>query len=138
GVELQLTDNGRNQTLQVDYLLAATGRRPNLRELDLEAAGIPLDDKGLPFFNDVTGQIGDTHLFIAGDASNAHPLLHEAADDGRIAGDNAGRFPEVRVRPRRAPLLVIFTDPQIMLTGATYAELTNAGAAFAVGEMSFS
>ena len=137
GVQLTYTSSGSEKTIEVDYLLAATGRRANLKALNLEAAGITLNEQGFPLFNDATGQIEDTNLFIAGDVSNAHPLLHEAADDGRIAGDNAARYPDVRVRPRRTPLSVIFTDPQIALVGASYRELTEAGVNFAVGEVSF-
>ena len=54
-----------------------------------------------------------------------------------LAGDNAGRWPDLRVRPRRAPLAVVFSDPQIMLAGASHAELTAAGTAFAIGTVSF-
>ena len=63
-------------------------------------------------------------IFIAGDASNDMPLLHEAADEGRIAGENAGALSRT-VRPglRRAPLGVVFTDPQIAIVGGGYAAL---------------
>lgn len=140
GVELSYRESGSHspQTITVDYLLAATGRRANIDRLELANAEIDLDDRGMPAFNDATGQIADSHIFIAGDVSNAHPLLHEAADDGRIAGDNAGRYPELRVRPRRAPLSIIFTDPQIMMTGSSYKELAESGAPFAVGQVDFS
>jgi dihydrolipoamide dehydrogenase len=137
GVELSYREDGELRTGQYDYLLAATGRRSNLDGLNLAAAGIELDERGVPDFDDATGQVADSHIFIAGDVSNAHPLLHEAADDGKIAGDNAGRYPEVRVRPRRVPLSVVFTDPQIMMAGATFDELTESGVKFAVGENSF-
>ena len=46
------------------------------------------------------------------------PLLHEAADSGRIAGDNAARWPDVHRRPRRAPLGIVFSDPQIAVADA--------------------
>ncbi len=137
GVMLSYRENGQLRDVEVDCLLAATGRRSNLDSLDLPAAGIELDEAGLPFFNDATGQIRQSHVFIAGDASGAHPLLHEAADDGRIAGDNAGRFPDVRAHPRRAPLTIIFTDPQIMMTGKSHQALSDCGCRFAVGESSF-
>ena len=120
-----------------DFVLAATGRRPRLDGLDLAAAGIQLDARGLPPFDRETGQIADSAIFIAGDVSAAHPLLHEAADDGRIAGDNAGRFPDIRVRPRRAPLAIVFTEPQMMIAGASFRSLQAAGAEFEVGEASF-
>lgn len=137
GVALSYESSGQLETIEVDYLLAATGRRANLSALNLEATGITLNAQGLPEFSDATGQIESSSLFIAGDVSNAHPLLHEAADDGRIAGDNAGRYPDVRVRPRRAALSVIFTDPQIALVGASLKELNDRGTDFAVGEVSF-
>ena len=120
-----------------EWLLAATGRRPNVDGLGLETTGLPLDAGGVPVFDRRTGQIGDSPVFIAGDAAEDRPLLHEAADDGRIAGDNAGRWPDVRVRPRRAPLAVVFSDPQIMLAGTSHAELTAAGTGFATGSVSF-
>lgn len=137
GVAVSYREKGQLVTIETACLLAATGRRPNLDGLDLQAAGITVNERGIPDFNDTTGQIGSTPVFIAGDASNAHPLLHEAADDGRIAGDNAGRFPDIRVHPRRAPLSIIFTDPQIMMTGKTFASLSGSGCEFAVGEASF-
>ena len=120
-----------------EWLLAASGRSPNLRGLGLAATGLPLDPSGVPVFDRRTGQVGTSSVFIAGDATHEQELLHEAADEGRIAGDNAGRFPDVRVRPRSAPLAVVFSDPQIMATGAGHAQLMQTGAAFEVGEVSF-
>ena len=137
GIAVSYQEDGETRTGHYDCLLAATGRRSNLDLVNLAAAGVELNDKGLPRFDDTTGQIADSTLFLAGDASTAHPLLHEAADDGTIAGDNAGRYPDIRVRPRRAPLSIIFTDPQIALVGASYAELQARGTPFGVGEVSF-
>ena len=50
-----------------------------------EATGASLDGRGHPRFDRETMQVGDTPLFIAGDANNDVPLLHEAADEGRVA-----------------------------------------------------
>jgi dihydrolipoamide dehydrogenase len=120
-----------------DWLLAAVGRHPHVDALGLEHTTLPRDAAGIPLHDPRTGQVASTHVFIAGDAAEDRPLLHEAADDGRIAGDNAGRFPDVRMRPRRAPLAVVFTDPQMAIAGASHAELTRAGKAFATGRVSF-
>jgi dihydrolipoamide dehydrogenase len=120
-----------------DWLLAATGRRPNVDQLALENTTLPRDPQGIPVHDRRSAQVGDRPVFIAGDASDDRPLLHEAADAGRIAGDNAGRFPDLRVRPRRAPLAVVFSDPQIALAGASHDELRAAGMAFETGRASF-
>lgn len=108
-----------------DYLLAATGRRANLAGLDLQRAGIALDAQGRPSFDPLTMQIGSSSIFIAGDANDDRPLLHEAADEGRIAGSNAARFPEVTRQPRRAPLAIVFTDPQIAIVGGGYRQASR-------------
>lgn len=128
---------GTDQEESFDFVLAATGRRPRLDGLNLAAAGLLGEGSGSPLFDLETGQIGDSSIFIAGDVSNAHPLLHEAADDGRIAGDNAGRFPDVRVHPRRAPLAIVFTEPQMMIAGASHRALRAAGTEFEIGQASF-
>lgn len=86
-----------------DTLVVAAGRRPNLGGLGLEHAGVRLHDGGPAGgvrVNRHTLQWGDAPVFVAGDATNDRPLLHEAADEGRIAGDNAARS---RRRPGRAP-----------------------------------
>lgn len=122
---------------QFDWLLATTGRRPNVDQLGLENTTLPLDTSGIPVHDRRTAQVAACPVFIAGDVSEDRPLLHEAADEGRIAGDNAGRFPDVRVRPRRTPLAVVFSEPQIALAGASHAELSAAGTAFETGSVSF-
>ncbi|MEO8410861.1 MAG: dihydrolipoyl dehydrogenase [Propionivibrio sp.] len=113
------------KTENFDYVLAATGRTPNVAQLALENSGLTLDERGVPHFDRYTMQCGDSPIFIAGDASDDIPLLHEAADQGRIAGDNAGRYPGIRAGLRRTPLAIVFTEPQIVSTGLTLARLQD-------------
>lgn len=139
-VEVRWWDAGIEHCDRFETVIVAAGRQPQL-DLDLAAAGIDLGVRGIPHFDRETGQVGPASenrpIFIAGDVTNAHPLLHEAADDGRIAGDNAGRYPDVRVHPRRTPLAVVFTDPQLMIAGASHRVLCKAGTEFETGEASF-
>jgi dihydrolipoamide dehydrogenase len=118
GVEVHyLHRDGNWQTGQFEYVLAATGRAPDLAGLGLENTGLQLNERGVPLFDRLTLRCGNSSIFIAGDASNDAPLLHEAADQGRSAGDNAGRYPDVRAGLRRTPLAVVFTDPQVASVG---------------------
>jgi dihydrolipoamide dehydrogenase len=123
------------EELVVDYVVAATGRTPNVRGIGLEALGIELDPRGVPRFDRATLQCGDSPIFIAGDANADLPLLHEAADDGRIAGENAARWPAVRPAMRRAPLAIVFTDPQLAVVGSCRARLDERR--IVAGEASF-
>lgn len=126
------------QSETFDYVLAATGRAPDLAGLTLANSGLALDKRGVPLFDRHTLQCGNSPIFIAGDASNDIPLLHEAADQGRIAGDNAGRYPDLRVGLRRVPLAIVFTEPQAALLGLNLEELEQQFAGrYAVGVVSF-
>ncbi len=130
--------DGVQRTEQFSYLLSAIGRRPNVHKLGLENTGLERDHHGIPLYHQQTMQCGASAIFIAGDADNERPQLPEAADQGRIAGDNAARYPAVQPGLRRTPLTIAFTEPQIATLGASYEELcaTYAGR-FAVGRVSF-
>ena len=140
-VEIQyLGKDGELKVIMVDYVLAATGRRPNVDKLAIENTTVELDKRGVPVADHFTLQTSVDSIFIAGDASNQLPLLHEAADQGRIAGDNAGRFPDIRAGLRRSKISAVFSDPQIAMVGESHKELTarlgNCGC-FETGEVSF-
>jgi dihydrolipoamide dehydrogenase len=117
--------DGELETFVVDYVLAATGRRPNVDKLAIENTALELDERGVPIADYYTMQTSVDSIFIAGDASNQIPLLHEAADQARIAGDNAGRYPDIRAGLRRTPISAVFSDPQIAMVGETYQQLSQ-------------
>lgn len=139
--ELTYTDQqGNSHTEQFDYVLAATGRVPNTDNLGLENTSVVRDERGVPIADKHTMQCGDLPIFIAGDASNQIPLLHEAADQGVIAGQNAGRYPDVRNGLRRTPIAAVFSDPQIAMVGESYQQITQRFGdcgCYEIGEVSF-
>jgi dihydrolipoamide dehydrogenase len=107
---------------EVALLLAALGRKPNIRELGLKEAGFPLDERGAPRFDPRTMQVGDLPVFIAGDASGGKLLLHEAADQGAIAGYNACAIGKpARFAPKSA-VTIAFTAPDVASVGAAFDE----------------
>jgi len=108
---------GAEQVKLVEYVLAATGRRPNVDNLGLENISINNDARGVPVADPFTMQTSVENIFIAGDASNQIPLLHEAADQGKIAGSNAGQYPNIRAGLRRSSIAAVFTDPQLAMVG---------------------
>jgi len=106
----------------VDKVLVAMGRKPNLGDLGLESLGITLDDNGMPPFNPETMQVADLPVFIAGDVTADRAVLHEAADEGRIAGFNAARDELTRFR-RKTPMAITFCDPEVAVVGVPWSEL---------------
>jgi len=136
GIRIAWTDAAGVPREQVySAVLVAAGRRPQLQGLELEATGLELDPRGFPAWDPSTAQAGDAPIFLAGDVSGHRPLLHEASDEGRIAGANAAAFPSLSAHIRRVPLAVAFTDPNMAMVGASFSELEPG--TFEVGEVSF-
>ena len=135
-VAIQYVIDGEQNTERFEYILAATGRKPNLENLNLSRTSLQMNSDGVPIFDPLTMQCGESHIFIAGDTNNDLTLLHEAADEGKIAGENAATFPNVSPGARRSMLSIVFTDPQIAVLGETWEDLHNSKT-FITGRVSF-
>lgn len=127
-------DGGPVTVERFDRVLLTAGRSPALESLRLERTTMPLDERGRPRFDPATLQVQGQPVFLAGDVTGRHAIQHEASDDGRLAGRNAAAWPDVRALPRRAPMAVVFSDPQIMQVGGGYAALDGLDE-IAVGEV---
>lgn len=130
GVRISAADH----SLVVDKVLAALGRRPNVDDLGLEALGVAFDPHGIPRFDPETLRIGELPIYIAGDANGLRPLMHEAADEGRIAAYH-GLTPDAPCLARRAPLAIVFSEPNIARVGLAFKGLQ--GTALVIGEVDF-
>jgi dihydrolipoamide dehydrogenase len=122
------------RAVEVERVFASIGRTPNLDKLGLENIDLELDARGIPVFDPGTMRIGDTRIYIAGDVTGARPLLHEAGDEGRIAGHNAVAAEPLAFR-RKTPLSITFCDPNIVLVGTRFADLDPAGTAIGQVQM---
>ena len=115
------------ETIVVDELLVATGRRPNTDDLGLETVGL---EPGGPLAVDDTGLVDGVDgqwLYAAGDVTGRAPLTHQGKYDARIVGrgdraparpgEPVGHRAVGRARRRRpttrAVPQVVFTDPEV-------------------------
>lgn len=131
----QIKIKSGDKEVLVDKVLASFGRVPNVKGIGLEKLGVKLDAKGVPEHNPETMQVGDLPIFIAGDVTGERQILHEAADEGRIAGYNAVH--EITAYQRKIPLAIIFSDPNIAIVGKRYSEIAN-DPKIVTGEFNFS
>jgi len=118
---IELTFEGKNppKSKRFDKVLVSVGRRPNTRELDLDKAGVAVDERG---FIKVDGSFRTTSPRISaiGDVIGNPMLAHKAIHEGIAAADIlAGK--NVVFEPRAIPA-VVFTDPVIAWAGLTEAE----------------
>lgn len=128
----QLCINAKKNKV-IKQVVVAIGRKSNVSSLGLKELGVVFDKNGIPKFNHATMQIENHPLFLAGDVNKKRPILHEAADEGRIAAYNA--LHGTQCFKRRTPIQIIFTDPNIVIVGKSYKELeTNS---YVIGEADF-
>lgn len=108
-----------------DKLLVATGRRPNTQDLQLELAGVSVDERGAVVVDE---QLRTTNprIFAAGDVTGAPQYVYVAAYAGALAADNAisqaGRTFDLTALPR-----VTFTSPQVASVGLTESDALARG-----------
>lgn len=126
--------SGHDHRVTVKQVVAALGRRPNLDDLNLAVTGMVFDASGVPVYDKSTMQIDELPIYLAGDVNKMRPLLHEAADEGRIAGYNAVHKIKQCFK-RRTQLTILFTQPNIAIVGQSFRELKNTD--IAIGEVLF-
>ncbi len=110
--------------LRTDKLLIATGRRPNTRELNLEAAGVAVDKHGAITVNDGL-RTSAAHIYAAGDCTDQPQFVYVAAAGGTRAAINmtGGKASlDLTAMP-----VVVFTDPQVATVGLNEEEAHHQG-----------
>ncbi len=118
GMALHFTDaNGAEQTVVGDLILVATGRRANVEDLGLEAAGVTAEPNRIPA--DATRRTNVPHIYAVGDVAGYWQLAHTAFREGEVAAENiAGHHAEVSGAVPRC----IYTDPEVAAVGLTEAQ----------------
>lgn len=117
------------QSVEVDEVLLAMGRKPATRGLALEAAGVSLH-KGKVVVNERM-QTTQPHLFAAGDVCSPLDVVHIAIQQAEIAARNAAALlhggAAKECMDYRLKLFGVFSHPQVAAVGATEEELRAQG-----------
>lgn len=120
---LELGETG--ETLEVDEVLIAAGRQPNISALDPETAGLNLNANGT-LQVDARLRTSRRHIYACGDCVGPFPFTHMAEYQAGIIISNAiFRLPR-KVDYRAVPW-VTYTDPELAHVGMTGAEAERAG-----------
>ena len=99
-----------------DMLVVATGRRPNVKGLDLENAGVHYSEAGIPVDDRLRTNVG--HIYAAGDVVGGPQFTHLAAWQAFQAVRNALLPGSASGSTHRVPW-VTFTDPEVAHVGMT-------------------
>jgi dihydrolipoamide dehydrogenase len=87
-VLLAPAEGGKEETLVVDKVLVAVGRRPRTQGLGLEKAGIALDERGFVRVN-ARMETNQKGVYAIGDVARPPLLAHKAMKEGLVAAENA-------------------------------------------------
>lgn len=101
-----------------DEILLATGKTPNTQGLDLNMAGVEVNEKQAIVVNQ-SFQTSQPHIFSVGDITNL-PLRLEptAGHEGTLAAENSIKGSQLSIDYNTVPY-TIFTDPQLAGVGYT-------------------
>ena len=134
GAEVAYDDKDGSQTIEVDKLVVAVGRKPHTDNLFSDDAGIQLDPRGFIVVDDEC-RTRVNGVFAIGDCVRGPMLAHKGSEEGVMAADLiAGEIAEVNydVIPS-----VIYTAPEIAWVGKTETEVKDTGRAYKVGSFPF-
>lgn len=126
GVEATISGN---QTLSVDKVLVATGRRPNTQNIGLETVGLTTD-RGFVRVNDKM-ETGVRGVYCIGDSNGRCLLAHAASAQGETAVQNAlgGNVKQTLPVPN-----AVYTFPEIASVGLTTQQAQKKGIPIRIGE----
>jgi len=134
GVSVTYEDSSGSQSIDVDQLIVAVGRRPFTDGLLADDAGITVDDRGF-IVVDEECRTSVKGVYAVGDCVRGPMLAHKASEEGVMAADLiAGETSEVNydVIPS-----VIYTAPEIAWVGKTEEEVKSSGRAYKTGSFPF-
>ena len=128
------TADGQQQSEEHDLILAATGRKPAIEDLDLAAAGLEAGRKGITVSASL--QTNVPHIWAAGDVTGTFLFTFVAGEQGKTAVMNA-IGPEQKelhygVLPRAT-----FCDPEVASVGLTERQAREQGYKVKVGKFDY-
>jgi dihydrolipoamide dehydrogenase len=128
-------DTNGEHTLVSDKVLIAIGREPRLDGLDIEKAGVALNDRGRGITVDAHMRTNVEHIYAIGDVTNIIQLAHVASHQAMTAVENILGNP-VQMDYSAVPN-VVFTSPEIAGVGLTQEDCREKGIDCSVSTVSY-
>jgi dihydrolipoamide dehydrogenase len=133
GVTVTVQKKGREESFDIaaDYCLVSIGRKPYTEGLNLDKAGVKLDEKGRVVVDDHLKTSAD-NIYAIGDVVRGAMLAHKAEDEGMMVVEQiAGQKPHIDYN--LIPL-VVYTWPEVAAVGKTEEELKESGIPYKSGK----
>ncbi len=134
GLQMVYTVGGEEQSVEVDRVVVAVGRKPATQGLLAADCGVSTDQRGFIEVDDHC-RTGESGVWAIGDAVRGPMLAHKASEEGVAVAERIAGKPG-HVDFNLVPW-VIYTDPEIAWAGRTEAQLKEDGVAFKSGSFPF-
>lgn len=134
GVTVSYEDAKGEQTLTVDKLIVAVGRRPNTENLFAADSNLLLDERGFIHVDDQC-RTNIPGVYAIGDVVRGPMLAHKGSEEGIMVAEIIAGKPG-QVNYDTIPW-VIYTDPEIAWVGRTEQTLKAAGIPVKTGTFNF-
>ncbi len=108
-------ENGKTEMMQSEFVLNATGRKPNLENIGLDEIGVLYDAEGIK--TDLQGKTNVSGIWACGDVTGRCLLAHAATREGIVAVNNM--FGKRDIMRYKAIPSVIYTNPEVASVGMT-------------------
>ena len=122
-----------DNSAEVDYLVIAGGRRPDVEPLGLDAAGVKLDDDGRVQVDELQ-KTSNEKVFAIGDLTRGAALAHKAMEEGVVAAEAASGEDTHPVNLDLIPGAT-FCHPQVASVGLTEAQAKEKGLDIKTGKL---
>ena len=133
-VIVSYTDNDGEQTLEVDKLIVAVGRRPYTQDLFSADSGVNLDERGFIFVNQ-SCQTDVPGVYAIGDIVRGPALAHKATEEGvMVAEIIAGHHAQINYDCIPS---VIYTHPEVAWVGINEEQAKADGDDYKTGMFAF-
>ncbi len=133
-IVLTVDKDGNKNSFECDVVLIAVGRKPNTKDLNLEALGVELDEKKR-IKTDKTFKTNIEDVYAIGDVIVGPMLAHKAEDEGIAVAENiVGQSGHVNYSTIPG---VIYTTPEVASIGKTEEQLKENKKKYKVGKFSF-
>jgi len=120
--------------LEADAILFATGRRVDVSDLDLRAAGIRVTEYGVSV--DEHCRTAVRHIYAAGDVTGRHQFTHMGEHMAQVAVRNALLGSRVTLDPNAS--WCTYSDPELAHVGASEDQIKNRNARYEVYRFPYS
>jgi pyruvate/2-oxoglutarate dehydrogenase complex dihydrolipoamide dehydrogenase (E3) component len=124
-IKVYFEQDGEEEHVAGSHLLIAVGRVPNSDTLNLEAAGVEVDQRGYIKVNEVM-QTNQLHIFAIGDINGEGAFTHTSVNDGEIFWDFFSGTDD-RTLSQRIPTYSMFIDPPLGRVGMSEKEARQSG-----------